>query len=161
MHFSIQSCTQCQNPLETRILGLCSGLGPPTVRCSKCGLVNTLVRKEWRDFSALDVARYLTISVLAIAGFALVGAIVGCLSYPIPDVPWGKRPVDATNPGFVPGAVVFSLLALSLQLYRIASSRSCNAPSQLVPFPQSWHQLQTNLQAKACLFAIAAAFAGS
>lgn len=151
-------CPRCRQAVDLRILGLSSGLGPAWVRC-RCGAAAPTWRKEWPQFRFGDRARYVGMSIASIATLALLGGIAGDMSFPVRDVPWGSR-VIGSSPGFLIGALQFALLGIAVQIHRVIASIARGGTSPDRPFLQTWLELQTLVQLKACAFAIAVAAVG-
>jgi hypothetical protein len=71
----------------------------------------------------------------------------------VPGVPWGERVINA-NPGFYICATLFALLGVALQTYRVVASKRRTIAAMSAPFPQSWAELQTNVQLKAVILVL-------
>jgi Bacterial PH domain len=158
MHFDMIYCVKCKNTLEVRMLGLTSGLGPPAIACRKCGTVTELGRKEWKAFGTSDRIKFLAVSIVEIVGLGLTGGIAGGFSYPMKGVPWADRSIQ--NPGLYAGLVLFAVLGVALQLYRVAASRKRTLSIPVAPFQQSWLDLQTDVQLKVVFVVFAVALVG-
>lgn len=139
----------CGHTLETRILGLCSQLGPPTVRCPGCGSEVESGRAEWPDMSRLARVRYFVMSLVYVG---IVG-FLGGYSYGAARDYWLRRPhatdelPDFTGPVFVTGFLLWGGAVVLLQFYRIFASILRSGRRRSRPIRGFWN-LQTSLQLK-------------
>ncbi len=160
MHYSSISCLKCKIILEIRVLGLCTGLGPSTVICGKCGTLNQLARKEWAEFRSLDYFKFVLFSAVGISFLALLGAIVSGMAYPAPEnVPWGRKEIE--NSWFYVGGLLFVFLGILLQTYRVIASRKRTSANPTLGFRQSMFELQTGVQFKVIFIVVAVGILGT
>lgn len=154
-YVSIQ-CGKCGSILETRYVGLHSGLGPPVAVCGNCGAPVRVGRKEWNSFVTPDRRRFVIASVVEVAAFAFAGATLGGIAFKaFSKLPWAEKTVGMSVPGFYSGAATFALLGTALQIYRVAASQRRSASDAEAPFKGRILELQTNLQLKATALILA------
>ncbi len=69
----LHKCPHCQEAVEIRVAGVCSGLGPSRRACRRCGHVFSSDRREWLEMTAAARRRF----VLWSLAYVLLGGLVG------------------------------------------------------------------------------------
>lgn len=145
-----------QGRVETRYVGLYTGLGPPIVVCGNCGELVRVGRKEWESFVTTDRRRFVIASVVEVVAFSFAGAILGGAAVKaFSRLPWAEKTTGLSVSGFYFGAAMFALLGTALQTYRVVASKRRSASDVEAPYMRRILELQTNLQLKATILILA------
>lgn len=147
--FTVCHCPNCGRPIEGRLFGLCSRLGPDTVRCAACHERVDIGRREWLDLPAGSRVWFGLVTTLYVLA-------VGLLTGNFLDQTWQLWCGEPTivnlrmqSPVFQNWAYAGGALVVVFQLYRIGISRRRSLLS--VPIRQSlWCSPDLNLHMK-CL----------
>jgi hypothetical protein len=149
MHISalIDKCPSCEKTLDVHLFGMCSLLGPATTVCRWCGSEVNSGRSEWLLMPLALRMWYVTISVLYIG---IVG-FLGGYSSNIARSLWSHGTIEDKVPDFLgseflTAVVVWSGLALLIQVYRVFASilrgNATPRPSRGFWNLQTWLQLK-------------------
>lgn len=152
--FSAVSCPHCHCPLEVRLMGLSSGLGPAEVNCLKCQQPFATSRSEWSEKTFRGKFLYAFVSLLYVALFGiLVGAMV---DQGVQTAHTRARDVrvrfDSTV--FAVAACVGGLAVIPLQIYRIAASKRRSREGYKITPGDFFLGLQWNLHAKGLILLV-------
>lgn len=123
MVYYTSHCPSCRALVDLYVI--CSGLGPATVRCRKCGKRCATERSEWNDLSAAGRARYVAVSLVHACSLGFLGAITASLAaYGIEHGPTSTVPRSAFFGGTLyAGAAFYVGLVVWVQLARVRGSK--------------------------------------
>jgi hypothetical protein len=148
-------CPNCGCPIEGRMFGVCSYLGPGLVECWKCHGPVDLGRHEWADMSSGSRFWFGLVTGLYVV---MLGIITGNFLDGAWQL-WTGQPTIGNlrfeSLQFQYGAGVGGVTALALQLYRITASRRRSRVTPGVIVRPKLYGLDLNLQFK-CLLALVA-----
>lgn len=150
MGFWVSSeCPKCGADIDTRLYGLSSGLGPPTIRCGKCG---QLIETRRRELSQMGPLGWLWL-LLSSAIFAVGGGMLGGMSMAITRSFWvpGNWPDKLDFSKFFQDILIWGGAMLAIQIYRGICSL-LRKPGE--PFPGTYWNLQLDIQGKVCVLLI-------
>lgn len=154
MFFTAMSCPHCKCPVEVRLLGVSSGLGPAEIKCLKCQEPLAVGRSEWSDKSLYSKLCYIAISLFYVVMFGvLTGAMVdqGVQSAQIGNT---NVRVRFDSQVFAIAACAGGLAVIPFQIYRvIASLRRSRLGYTMTP-ADYFLGLQWNLHAKGLVLLI-------
>lgn len=87
VHAEMAKCQNCSFPLEIKILGICSGLGPSKVLCRKCGQVLETNRTEW----PLDSGKQQAYLLLIFFAYLSLGFVIGAELFSSAEASWKSQ----------------------------------------------------------------------
>jgi len=146
MGFWIDSqCPSCGNSIDTRMYGLSTGLGPPTILCGGCGQLIKTKRREVAQMGPFRLLWLLLSSALFVLGAGLMGGLFMAItrSFWKPG-PWPDK-IDFTY--YFWDGLLWGALMVALQVYRVIRSLLRSADE---PFVGSYWNLQLDMQGKVC-----------
>lgn len=147
MGFWIDSeCPSCGKTIDTRLYGLSSGLGPPTILCGGCGQLIKTKRREVAQMGPLRLLWLLLSSALFVLGIGILGGLSMAItrSFWIP----GRWPDKIDFSDFSQDGLFWGALMVALQIYRVIRSLLRSADK---PFAGSYWNLQLDMQGKVCV----------
>lgn len=115
-------CSVCQEEVESRFLGLCSGLGPPLLIC-KCSCFVETERREWVDFQKRQRILFIIATAIYAALAFFGGGFATLIWYRFGLEGLDEFAFELTDPAFLTGALISPILILALQRYRISCSK--------------------------------------
>ncbi len=121
--FTVDRCVACRAAFDVHLLGVRSGLGPPTAKCLRCGALTATGRAEWPALGARGRLRLGLVTAVYAALVACVGAndlfgvhLMRQGKYPEND------PLRFDDPLFIRLAIACGLATVALQGLRVALS---------------------------------------
>jgi hypothetical protein len=147
MWYSVRSCPHCRRGIDTHILGLSSGLGPPLINCRHCRTAIRTGRKEWNIMSTSERARFIIISTLYTIGLGIIGGFSVYLGATALQKGWHTKAVDFTGPILPVGMLLWGGIVTAFQSYRISKSNERVSQNTLAPnsLPQAGVDLDSQI----------------
>jgi hypothetical protein len=136
-HYVIPRCPLCQRALDFHTFGVCSGLGPPAIRCG-CGQVVATNRLEWGQMRALRRTRFVLVSLLHATAMGYLGGVSvrGAFHF-IENGPW-EESMKLGGPGFVSGAIAWAASVIVVQAWRVVASCRRSGQRKEPPLASRW-----------------------
>lgn len=159
MYYEMISCPKCNSMIDTRVLGIYSGLGSPVMECGSCGQGFTSGRVEWRDFTVGKLIRFGLMSTIELAGLTFFAALAcGIAVQFLTKGPWADKGLSL-NGAYVGGGL-FLALGIFIQIRRILSSQRRTSTNPAGWIRPSTLDLETGLQWKFCGICLGIGFLG-
>jgi hypothetical protein len=134
-------CPSCKAKYKLCVGGLKSGLGPSVIKCAACGHIFYSSLQEWPQMKISRKFGYILCSIFYIlfAGY-FIAAILTVIKT-------GEPVINITgNTFFRTWYLIFALLILSLQLFRVGLSYDRYDKQKEQPVKVSFLSIQNNLQ---------------
>ena len=149
------SCPNCDDTVDA-YLGIHTGLGPPRLKCGRCGKKFPTGRREWPEMSPGRKGWFVFFSLVCICAGAFLAGAMNALAFRAGYTL--KETVALEDPAFTrvmyPLVGFWAVLLILLQGYRVhCSIRRWQRPTRRLP-RAPWWSLQLGAQIKVAFVAI-------